>query len=751
MVETLTISNWIYGRTRIDPLKKVESKFDYQAGTFNRRYYIYWPELPEFTFTVSFAEGTGTPDTIKDVVMVATDWKGTERRVPLSYDSATGTWTGTDVFCTEGSIYPEMFRIEWHRTYESSSDPVHKTQNSSLLGSGDPSGYVFEGIPSNRLEGVTVELYNGDNQLWPDAAAFDQEATQLTDEMGQYLWMVPNGEWKVRYSKEGYEEAWSELMEVPPVRTEVNQSLLSYLPATLVATYDTDLNAIVLRFSRPVQVSDVQDEVMYSIEDISGESGITISMDPVDGAYSVLPAGSGIDSTYCATTFLVRLSAYGTDGEVSITNKPVLIDASNVKTYANVVSEGAIGYVPSYGTATEGHKVTVNNGTGSQTDVMPGTYVTVTASEAPDGYVFDGWLVDCTEAVSVPQTATATFLMPNADITLTASYRRVSTPTPSTRPDYPTAAPTTRPTTSPTPTATPAPAPTPTQPTPVQAVYDITTDKDLKNGSVKVTSGATSVSGKEVTFTVTPDAGYKIGTVSVTDKAGKKITVKDLGDGKYSFVMPEGSVKIDVTFEAVTLPHVCPADKFTDLDTTLWYHDAVDYVLTNGLMKGVSETEFAPLQTTDRAMLTTILYNVEKRPPVTNASSFEDVTAGKWYADPIAWAQANKVVAGTSETTFEPERHITREQMAVMLYNYAVLKGYDVSKTGTLESYTDADELSGWAETAMCWATANGILKGVSSDPTAPALNPQGESTRVEMAALIMNFLQTFAAEKTAE
>lgn len=738
-VETLTISNWIYGRTRIDPLKKVESTVDYRTGTFNRRYYIYWPDLPEFEFAVAFAEGTGTPETIKDVAVVATDWKNKEQRIPLSYDSASGKWTGKDKFCTDGYIYPEMFRVEWHSVHESNADPVHKTENSSILGSGDPSGYVFEGIPSNRLEGVTVELYNSRDQLWPEAADFDQEATQETDEMGQYLWMVPKGNWKVKYHKEGYEDAETDYMEVPPIRTEVNQSLVSFDPGTVTADYDTKLEAIVLRFSKPVQVTDVLNRyISLSVEDNKSILVQAGSITPVDAADSVLPADSRIGSTNCATTFLVTLKGVdrNTGEEISLNHRAINMEINGIRTYAWTGVYVYDGLQVVYG-ADKQYAVTVVNGTPSLKEATPGTEITVTAQAAADGYVFSGWTVECAVDVYVPNTATASFVMPAADITLTAHYKKKSgpenPPESSTKPK-PSTTPGTTPS-NPTPSASPAPN-----------AYPVSADQELKNGSIKVTSGDTSAAGKEVTFTVTPDEGYKIATVTVTDKSGKQITVKDLGDGKYQFVMPAGTVKIDATFE-----HVCLAELYTDLDPTLWYHDAVDYVLRNGLMKGVGDGTFAPLQTTDRAMLTTILYNVEKRPEVTSASTFEDVAADKYYADPIAWAEANKVVAGTSETTFEPEKHITREQMAVMLYNYAVLKGYDVTKTGTLEAYTDADEVSSWAEAAMGWATANGIMSGVSSDPTVQVLNPQGNSSRVEMAALIMNFLQTFAAEKTAE
>lgn len=264
--------------------------------------------------------------------------------------------------------------------------------------------------------------------------------------------------------------------------------------------------------------------------------------------------------------------------------------------------------------------------------------------------------------------------------------------------------------------------------------YSVNVDK-LEHGKVTVSESSSKV-GEEITITVTPDKGYDLVRVVVKDSSGKEIAVTAKGNNQYTFKMPASAVTVTVTLRK------CPSLQFTDLDTSLWYHNAVDYVLVHKLMNGTSDTLFAPTLTTDRAMLTTILYNLEGRPAVEEASTFEDVAAGKWYADAIAWAQDNAVVAGTGANTFAPDTKITREQMAVMLYNYAVFKGYDVTKTAELTKFGDADSVSSWAEKALCWATANGLMSGVSSDPTVLILNPKGESTRSEMAALMMNFLE---------
>ncbi len=270
--------------------------------------------------------------------------------------------------------------------------------------------------------------------------------------------------------------------------------------------------------------------------------------------------------------------------------------------------------------------------------------------------------------------------------------------------------------------------------TPSAPRYNVNVDP-LEHGKVTV-SESRSEAGEEITITVTPDKGYELVGVVVQDSSGKEIAVTAKGDDKYTFKMPASAVTVTVTLRK------CPSLQFTDLDTSLWYHNAIDYMLEHKLMSGTSDTLFAPSLTTDRAMLTTILYNLEGRPAVEEASTFEDVAAGKWYADAIAWAQDNAVVAGTGANTFAPDTKITREQMAVMLYNYVLFKGYDVTKAGDLTKFADADSVSSWAEKALCWATANGLISGVSSDPTVLILNPKGESTRSEMAALMMNFLE---------
>ena len=266
----------------------------------------------------------------------------------------------------------------------------------------------------------------------------------------------------------------------------------------------------------------------------------------------------------------------------------------------------------------------------------------------------------------------------------------------------------------------------------------------LPSASVKIESadnGYFAVSdmyataGNTVQIFPRANEGYEVDQVTAVDKNGKPVAVKGNGDGTYSFVMPEKTahpVTVKVTFKEL---HNCPSEKFTDVDQSAWYHEGVDYAIRNGLMNGTGGTTFAPDSTTTRAMLVTILYRLEGEPGVAT-SDFIDVKAGQWYTDAVAWASANKIVEGYGNGTFGPEDPITREQMAVILYRYAGYKGYDITGRDDLSDFTDTGDISGWALASMRWAVAKGLLEGTS----AATLTPVGNSTRAQMATILMRF-----------
>ena len=177
------------------------------------------------------------------------------------------------------------------------------------------------------------------------------------------------------------------------------------------------------------------------------------------------------------------------------------------------------------------------------------------------------------------------------------------------------------------------------------------------------------------------------------------------------------------------------SDLFSDIAPDAWYKDAVQYAYDNGLMTGVSATEFAPEQTTTRAMIVSILARLEGV-TTAQAAGFADVN-DEWYAPAVNWAANVGVVNGYEDNTFRPNTAITREQLAAILMNYAAYKGYDVSARADLSHYSDADSISSWANDVLLWAVAEGLLTGVTDDTIAP----QAHATRAQVAAILQRFL----------
>lgn len=184
---------------------------------------------------------------------------------------------------------------------------------------------------------------------------------------------------------------------------------------------------------------------------------------------------------------------------------------------------------------------------------------------------------------------------------------------------------------------------------------------------------------------------------------------------------------------------------FSDVKTSAWYHEDVQYISENGLMKGTGENLFSPDATTTRGMIVTILYRLEGEPSPTGACPFQDVASGKYYEKAITWAAENGIVSGFSADTFGPDQNITREQMAAILYRYATYKKYDVSTAGDLSKFPDADKVSSYAVDAMKWANAAGLING-SNDGK---LYPAGNATRAQVAAILTRFCKNIAAQCT--
>ena len=265
--------------------------------------------------------------------------------------------------------------------------------------------------------------------------------------------------------------------------------------------------------------------------------------------------------------------------------------------------------------------------------------------------------------------------------------------------------------------------------------YEVTTSVGA-GGTISVDRYATE--GDKVTIEVTPDEAYLLEDLTITS-GSKDVKVTDNGDGTYTFTMPSGDVRITATFAEdpdwmePEEPATDVSEIFLDIAPDAWYKDAVQYAYDNGLMTGVSATEFAPEATTTRAMIVSILARLEN---VTSAedAGFSDVD-DEWYATAVNWAASVGVVSGTGEGNFSPNVAITREQLAAMLMNYSAWKGEDVSARADLSGYSD--QPSAWATETISWAVAEGLISGVTHDE----LQPQGNATRAQVAAILQRYL----------
>ncbi len=198
-------------------------------------------------------------------------------------------------------------------------------------------------------------------------------------------------------------------------------------------------------------------------------------------------------------------------------------------------------------------------------------------------------------------------------------------------------------------------------------------------------------------------------------------------NGKYAILRTDGA--------ACDGGENCPSKQFTDVDKTLWYHDYVDYAVRNGLFNGTGDTTFEPDSAMTRAMLVTVLHRMDGEPAAKAAAKFVDVTED-WYKDAVAWAAENGIVDGMDDEHFAPNDKLTREQAMTMLMRYAKYKGMDVSATVDLAKFTDAGSISSWADAAVHWAVAIGLIDGV----TDKTIEPQGNSTRAQIATILMRF-----------
>jgi len=272
--------------------------------------------------------------------------------------------------------------------------------------------------------------------------------------------------------------------------------------------------------------------------------------------------------------------------------------------------------------------------------------------------------------------------------------------------------------------------------------------KEGKDMTVNLRSGSYNLrSIKNGSYTLREGKDYTISGRIVTIKASYLDSLKE-GKHSLTFDMNGGTdpvLTVTITDTTETdikeeKPSVEESVEFEDVKTGDWFYDAVNYVYNAGLMRGNSDTTFNPYTDTTRGMIVTILHRLEGSPKADIDNGFTDVGAYKYYTDAVTWASENKIVSGYGNDIFGAENSITREQLAVILMNYAKYKGYDVSMRTDLSEFADGEHISTWAKDPMSWANAEGLIQGSQNQ-----LMPKGNAQRSQVAAILQRFLETIA------
>ena len=255
--------------------------------------------------------------------------------------------------------------------------------------------------------------------------------------------------------------------------------------------------------------------------------------------------------------------------------------------------------------------------------------------------------------------------------------------------------------------------------------YSVTVDK-TENGSVTVSPKSAS-KGDTVTVTVKPDSGYVLETLTVTDKNGNELTLKDKGDGKYTFTMPASKVEVKATF----MEDNSMLNFFYDVPNGAYFYEAVKWAVKNGITTGVGNDLFAPEQPCTRAQIVTFLWRAAGSPEPKTASSFTDVPANAYYAKAVAWAVENGITNGMTATMFAPDATCTRGQSVTFLYR--ALKG---TASGSA-NFTDVKSDAFYAD-AINWAVANNVTNGTSNT----TFSPNADCTRAEIVTFLYRAYQ---------
>lgn len=264
--------------------------------------------------------------------------------------------------------------------------------------------------------------------------------------------------------------------------------------------------------------------------------------------------------------------------------------------------------------------------------------------------------------------------------------------------------------------------------------------------SIKITGSNSVMETNKITLraTVSPTNAFNKGiswessneTIAKVDKNGI-VTALLAGTTTITATAKDGS-QTKATYKITVTPYKMP---FVDVNKNDWYYNSVLFVYREKIIQGANETQFKPKDKLTRGQLATILWRMENSPKVTTSKNFPDIKKGDYYYDAVRWAASKKIVNGYSTGKFGPNNNVTREQLAIMLCNYANYKGKSVNLVTNLCNYEDANKVNSYSKDALRWAIANKIISGKTNQETnGKKIDPQGNATRAEAAAMLQNY-----------
>ena len=257
--------------------------------------------------------------------------------------------------------------------------------------------------------------------------------------------------------------------------------------------------------------------------------------------------------------------------------------------------------------------------------------------------------------------------------------------------------------------------------------------RDARNGDVTA-NRRNAPAGTTVTITITPDSGYVLETITVTDKNGTDLKLTDKGNGKYTFTMPGGKVEVKASF----MEDNSVLNFFYDVPNDAYYYEAVKWAVENGITGGIGNSLFAPDQPCTRAQIVTFLWRAAGSPVVNYAMDMADVAEDAYYAEAVRWALSEGITTGTGNGTFSPDAACTRAQAVAFLFRSAVANGLEaVTLSDLLSDFEDAASVPGYAMPAMNWALSQGIVKGSGTQ-----LLPGGACTRAQIVTFLYRAYQ---------